>query len=174
MKKAKISIQKIDVEKGNDGRYVTGPAYFIRTATDTPDWKNDHYVSPLNYVAVEKGKQYDVFYPGIYTGTLKVYFVKTRDGLGSQTNNITDIVGAGVFIDPNEEVRVSASSNFMIFGHYNKDTRTKITEWGRDGEPANVQLTEYNPDTSIRGPLYMCEFGTVEPDFLWDHWHKAL
>ena len=37
--------------------------YFIRTATDTPDWKNDHYVSPLNYVAVEKGKQYDVFYP---------------------------------------------------------------------------------------------------------------
>ena len=61
----------------------------------------------------------------------------------------------------------------MIFGHYNKDTRTKITEWGRDGEPANVQLTEYNPDTSIRGPLYMCEFGTVEPDF-GDHWHSFL
>ena len=170
----KISIQKIEVEKDNKGLYITGPSYYMRSGANDPEWKNKHYVSPLNYISVEKGKQYDIFFPGIYTGTLKVFFVKTRDGLSPQTNNITDIVSANTFIDPNETKRVSATSNFMVFGHYNKTGKNSINDWGRDGEPVGVTVTEYAPSPDVKGPLYMCEYGTEEPDFRWEHWNKPL
>jgi len=165
-----------------------GPVYWGDGVGKNPEFNNNHFDAPLNYVTLESNELYKVTKkPGTWFqnyNDLDIYGFNPleRDVLDPTKNRIGQFTKIGTFNENDTEVLINTrpGETGIIFSakNVNPNVAARVTDWPPKGreEPLKFEKSE-----KIKGPIYYAKHPDSwnaspggQPDFSKDHWQGQI